>query len=95
VQQRLECSVCKLCKRVSVEEVIVVTNVKIVNKPINIPNGVFSGVTRTVGDQNWSRTPNIAQYYITLCSFEALMFKLENLFLSPSILWCIIHACRI
>jgi hypothetical protein len=28
--------------------VIVVTNVKIVNKPINNPNGVFGGVTRHI-----------------------------------------------
>jgi hypothetical protein len=32
--------------------VIVVTNVKIGNKQINNPNDVFSGVTRTIGDQN-------------------------------------------
>jgi hypothetical protein len=43
--------------------VIVVTNVNIVNKPINNPNGVFSGVTRTIGDQKWSGTPNIVQYW--------------------------------
>jgi hypothetical protein len=41
----LECSVCKLCKRVRVKQVIVVTNVKIVNKPIDNLTGVFGGVT--------------------------------------------------
>jgi hypothetical protein len=36
--------------------------VKIVIKPINNPNGVFSGVTRHTGGQKWSSTPNIVQY---------------------------------
>jgi hypothetical protein len=32
------------------------------NKGINNPNGVFSGVTRTTGGQNWSSDRNILQY---------------------------------
>jgi hypothetical protein len=36
------------------------------NKGINNLTGVFSGVTRKTGDQNWSSTPNIVQYVIFL-----------------------------
>jgi hypothetical protein len=36
--------------------------VKIVIKGINNLTGVFSGVTRTIGDQKWSSNRNIIQY---------------------------------
>jgi hypothetical protein len=36
------------------------------NKGINNPNGVFSGITHTIGDQKWSRDPDIVQYG-TIC----------------------------
>jgi hypothetical protein len=42
--------------------VIVVTNVKIVNKSIHNLTGVFSGVTRTTAGENWSSTANTVQY---------------------------------
>jgi hypothetical protein len=53
--------------------VIVVTNVKIVNKPINNLTGVFSGVTRTIGDQNWSSNPE----HRTLCIHCAERIKIK------------------
>jgi hypothetical protein len=36
------------------------------NKGINNPNGVFSGVTRTIGGQNGSRTPTLCNNYTFL-----------------------------
>jgi hypothetical protein len=51
------------------------------NKEINNLNGVFSGVTRTTGDQKWSSTPKIIQYINTkFRSYDSifLQFNAEN-----------------
>jgi hypothetical protein len=56
------------CVNVTQREGITVSDcsyawMKIVIKGINSPNGVFSAKYGTIGDQNWSSTPNIVQYY--------------------------------
>jgi hypothetical protein len=43
--------------------VILVTNVKIVNKPITNLNDVLSGETRKTGGQKWSSDRNIIEYF--------------------------------
>jgi hypothetical protein len=45
---------------------VVVTSDWDCNKGTTNPNGVFSGVTRTISGQNGSSNPSIVQYYFDL-----------------------------
>jgi hypothetical protein len=53
--------------------VIVVTCDWDCNKGITNPNGVFSGVTRTIGGQKGSRTPTLYNMY--LVSYSVNIFN--------------------